>query len=130
MDDSEPEVVGGVEAWISPMYCRINVPGFRSLVAKSPDCPSAGWVGAVMGVIFTSEEEPVGMVAGMEIASLDFARSEILASGGSVGEYAGAFKYGSPKGQFLGSADGGMALMTNFKRACNLPWRLASAIVT
>lgn len=80
------------EVWISPRYCKMNVPGFRSLVAKSPDWPYAGWVGVVMGVIFTIEEGPVGMFAGVEMASVGFVCSDDLASGDSVGEYAGAVR--------------------------------------
>ena len=91
MGDSELGLVGKGEAWISPMYWRMNVPGFRSLVAKSPDCPFAGWEGVLMGVIFTSEEGPVGMFSGM-VESLGFVRIDDLASGGRVGEYAGVVK--------------------------------------
>ena len=116
------------EAWISPRYCKMNVPGFRSLAAKSPDCPLAGWVGVAIGVIFTTEEGPVGMFAGMEMASPGFVRSDNLASGESVGEYAGAVRYGSPEGQFLGSAERAMALRQEIMRAGKLHGHLTSGI--
>lgn len=57
------------EAWISPMYCRMNVPGFRSLVAKSPLCPFAGWEEVVMGVILTTGLGPLGVFGGRSLVS-------------------------------------------------------------
>jgi len=56
---------GGGEVWITPRYWRINVPGLRSFVAKSPLWPHAGWDGVVIGVIFTSGQSPKGVVAGI-----------------------------------------------------------------
>lgn len=45
------------------------MPGLRSLDAKRPDCPFAGWEVVVMGVILTSEEGPFGVFGGMGRAS-------------------------------------------------------------
>lgn len=47
------------------MYCRMKVPGLRSLVAKSPDCPLAGCDGEEIGVIFTNWHGPLAVFAGM-----------------------------------------------------------------
>jgi hypothetical protein len=45
-------------------------PGLRSLQAKSPYWPCAGWEGDVMGVIFTSGQGPLGVLGGMSWVSL------------------------------------------------------------
>ncbi len=52
------------------MYWRMKELGFKSLVAKSPDWSQAGWEGAMMGVILTWEQGPLGVFAGMEGMSL------------------------------------------------------------
>lgn len=66
--------VGRGEAWISPMYWRMKVPGLRSLVAKSPDWPFAGCEGLFIGVIFAREHGPLGVFGGMSRVSGGFAR--------------------------------------------------------
>ena len=48
-----------------PRYWRMNWPGLRSLAAKSPFWPHAGWEGVVMGAILTRGLEPLGVEGGM-----------------------------------------------------------------
>lgn len=79
--DSDESGVGGREMWISPRYCRMNVPGFRSLAAKSPCCPFAGWEGVSIGVILTSGQGPRGVSDGMDMASFGRARRDERCSG-------------------------------------------------
>jgi hypothetical protein len=81
VDESDESEEGGKETWISPRYCRINVPGFRSFAAKSPCCPFAGWEGVSIEVILTSGEGPKGVSDGMHMASLGCARRDKRCSG-------------------------------------------------
>lgn len=53
------------EACSSPRYWSMNVPGLRSLAAKSPDWPAAGWEGEFMGVILTRVHGPLGIFGGI-----------------------------------------------------------------
>lgn len=53
------------EACSSPRYWRMNVPGLRSLAAKSPLWPDAGWEGEVMGVILTGVHGPLDVFGGI-----------------------------------------------------------------
>jgi len=77
---------------ISPRYCRINVPGFRSFAAKSPDCPLAGWEGVVIGVILTRGQGPFGVLAGMERVSFGRFRRDEMWSGVRLEEWEGVLK--------------------------------------
>lgn len=53
------------------MYCRMNVPGLRSRVAKSPAWPAAGCVDpGGRGTILTRELGPLGVFGGMSSASM------------------------------------------------------------
>lgn len=47
----------------------MKAPGLRSLVVKSPLWPFAGWDGALIGVIFTRVQGPLGVSWGMVMAS-------------------------------------------------------------
>lgn len=60
---------GGIGACISPIYCRISIPGFRSLLAYNPHWPLAGWEGSLIGVILTRGEGPLVCEGGMGRAS-------------------------------------------------------------
>ena len=64
----------------------MNVPGFRSFVAKRPDCPQAGWEGEVMGVILTRGEGPLGVFGGIVRDSGERVRRVLRWVGVSVGE--------------------------------------------
>lgn len=39
---------GGGEEWTMPRYSMMKEPGLRSLVAKRPAWPHAGWAGSVI----------------------------------------------------------------------------------
>ena len=80
------------EAWISPRYWRMNVPGLRSLAAKSPRWPAAGWEGEVIGVILTSWQGPLGVLDGMLRESLSGVLRDVRWVWVSVREYAGAVR--------------------------------------
>jgi len=64
----------------------MKVPGFRSFVAKRPDCPQAGWEGDMMGVILTRAEGPLGVFCGMVRESGERVRRVVRLVGVSVGE--------------------------------------------
>ena len=63
-------VEGGGAACISPRYGRMKVLGLRSLDAKSPDWPAAGWDGEVIVVILTTGYGPYGLFGVIGCASL------------------------------------------------------------
>jgi len=88
---SGPEFDEG-EGWISPKYCKINVPGLRSLAAKSPHWPAAGWDGVVIGVILTSRQGPLGVLDEMLKESSLVVLREVSCAGVSALEYAGAVR--------------------------------------
>lgn len=84
--ESDESEVGGREMWISPRYCRMKVPGFRSFAAKSPCCPFAGCEGVAIEAILTSGEGPMGVLDGMDMASFGRARRDERCSGVRLGE--------------------------------------------
>ncbi len=79
-------VRGGGEEWMTPKYSRTKDPGLRSLAAKSPAWPQAGWAGSVIWVIFTKGQGPLGTFGGMESASWGLMRRLARCSAFRVGE--------------------------------------------
>ena len=86
MDESGKSEVGDSEMWISPKYCSMKVPALSSFAAKSPFCPFAGWERVVIGVILTSGDGPLGMLGGIEMASLGRDRRDERCAGVRLGE--------------------------------------------
>lgn len=67
----------------------MKVPGLRSLVAKRPFWPCAGWEGVVMGVIFTGALGPLDRLDGMHLESLVGMRRAEKWEALRVGEWVG-----------------------------------------
>ena len=86
VDNSDELDAGDSEMWISPKYCSMKVPALRSFAAKSPFCPFAGWEGVVIGVILTRGDGPLGLLGGMDMASLGRDRRDERCSGVKLGE--------------------------------------------